>query len=64
MNADFRGQGRWRIEIDGRIIEFHLDHRGLNVEEVESGRPGVKHRDGFVSYHELLAKQERQLSLL
>lgn len=55
------GNDAWEILIDDRLMLFYLDERGVHAKQLDGK---VLHADDFVSYQDLVAKAEKQLTLL
>jgi hypothetical protein len=51
----------WTIIIDGRTLEFWIDELGVHYREPYSA---IHHKDGFLSYQDVVAKAEQQLRLI
>jgi hypothetical protein len=64
MQASVDNKGIATGDIQGRKLKFRLGVFGLHVTEEESGKPGVHHAAEFISYEDLLAKIEKQMTML
>jgi hypothetical protein len=64
MQAEVDIKGVAHKSVDGRKLKFRLGVFGLHIVEEDSGDPKVHHAAQFISYEDLLAKAERQMTLL